>query len=72
MPDTLPTSDDKIWAAAAYLFLPLSPLCIFLMSEKRERPFIRYHSIHALCVAFLLLFLGIPLLLFTLGLGILV
>ncbi|NPV85009.1 MAG: hypothetical protein HPY45_03235 [Anaerolineae bacterium] len=72
MSDTLITSDDKIWAAVAYLFLPLAPLCIFLMPEKRTRPFIRYHSIHALCTAFLLFFLGTPLLFFTFGLGIVV
>jgi uncharacterized membrane protein len=61
------TSDDRIWAAVAYLFSPLSPIFIHLMADKRSRPFIRAHYPQAFLSGLCLLLLGIPLALFTLG-----
>ncbi len=42
------TSDDKLWAALAYIFTPLVPIIILLIEEKKNRPFIRSHNIQAL------------------------
>ncbi len=41
------TSDDRLWAALAYVFSPLSPIIIMLMQDKKERPFIRAHYVQA-------------------------
>lgn len=49
MPSGDVTSDDKLWAFLAYLFTPISPLVImFLMQDKRDRPFIKAHNVQAL------------------------
>jgi uncharacterized membrane protein len=42
------TSDDKLWAALAYVFSPLVPIIILLLEEKKERPFIKAHNMQAL------------------------
>jgi uncharacterized protein len=43
------TSDDKLWALLSYIFSPVIPLVImFLMPDKKDRPFLRYHSVQAL------------------------
>jgi len=42
------TSDDKLWAALAYVFSPLVPIIILLMEEKKKRPFIAAHNMQAL------------------------
>lgn len=41
------TSDDRLWAFLAYL-LPLFPVIILLLEDKRDRPFIKAHNIQAL------------------------
>jgi hypothetical protein len=38
------TSDDKLWAALGYP-IPLVPIIVLLMEEKKERPFIKFHAI---------------------------
>lgn len=43
-----PTSDDKLWAALAYVFTPLIPIVLLLWEEKKERPFIKAHNMQAL------------------------
>lgn len=42
------TSDDKLWAALAYVFTPLVPIILLLMEDKKNRPFIRAHNGQAL------------------------
>jgi uncharacterized membrane protein len=42
------TSDDKLWAALAYVFSPLVPIIIMLMPDKKDRPFIKAHNTQAL------------------------
>lgn len=42
------TSDDKLWAALAYVFTPLVPIIILLIEDKKNRPFIRAHNMQAL------------------------
>jgi uncharacterized membrane protein len=44
------TSDDKLWAALAYVLSPLVPIIILLMQDKKARPFIRAHNVQALVV----------------------
>jgi uncharacterized membrane protein len=41
------TSDDKLWAALSYP-IPLVPLIALFMSDKKARPFIKYHSVQGL------------------------
>lgn len=47
------TSDDKLWALLAYIFAPLVSLIVLLMEDKKERPFIKYHSAQALALGIL-------------------
>jgi len=51
------TSDDRLWAALAYLFTPLIPIVILLLEDKKNRPFIKAHNMQALIwgVAFYLI-----------------
>jgi uncharacterized membrane protein len=42
------TSDDKLWAALAYVFTPLVPIIILLLEDKKNRPFIKAHNWQAL------------------------
>lgn len=43
------TSDDRLWAALAYVF-PVFPILILLMEDKKNRPFIRAHNAQALAL----------------------
>jgi len=45
---TGPSDDDKLWALLAYVFSPLVPIIIFLMEDKKERPFLKAHNAQAL------------------------
>ena len=42
------TSDDKLWAALAYVFTPIVPIIILVMADKKDRPFIKAHNMQAL------------------------
>ncbi|NLG73432.1 MAG: hypothetical protein GX495_15485 [Chloroflexi bacterium] len=42
------TSDDKLWAALAYIFTPLIPIIILLLEDKKNRAYIRAHNAQAL------------------------
>ena len=42
------SSDDKLWAALAYVFSPLVPLILMFMEDKKNRPFLRAHNAQAL------------------------
>ena len=42
------TSDDRLWALLAYVLTPIVPVIILLMEDKKNRPFIRYHAVHAI------------------------
>ena len=44
------TQDDKLWALLSYIF-PLIALIALLLEEKKDRPFVRYHAVHALVLA---------------------
>lgn len=49
------TSDDKLWAALAYVFSPLVPIILMLMEDKKNRPFIRAHNIQALILGIIII-----------------
>ena len=48
------TSDDKLWAALAYL--PITPLwpiiaiLVFFLEGKKDRPYIRFHAIQSIVI----------------------
>jgi uncharacterized protein len=53
------TSDDKLWVLLAYVLTPLVPIIIFLMEDKKTRPFIRAHNAQALVVGVVNLIIGV-------------
>jgi uncharacterized membrane protein len=73
------TSDDKLWGMLAYLLNPLIPIIILLMDDKKNRPFLKYHSVQALAfaaayfvISLVLSILSLGFLGFVVGLGALV
>lgn len=52
------TSDDKLWAALAWVFTPIVPVIVLLLEDKKERAFIRSNSIQALVWVVALFILG--------------
>jgi len=52
------TSDDKLWAALAYVFTPLVPVILMLMEDKKNRPFIKEHNAQALVWGLVAIVLG--------------
>ncbi|MCC7119629.1 MAG: hypothetical protein IT310_13980 [Anaerolineales bacterium] len=42
------TSDDRLWAALAYVFSPLIPIILMLMEDKKNRPYIKANNVQAL------------------------
>ncbi|MBW8011007.1 MAG: DUF4870 domain-containing protein [Chloroflexi bacterium] len=63
------SSDDRLWAALAYVFSPLVPVILLLLEDKKDRPYIRAHNFQALVAGLLISFIIIP---FTLGCGVVV
>ena len=51
------TSDDKLWAALAYVFSPIVPIIIFLMEYKKNRPYLRAHNAQALVMGIVMIVL---------------
>ncbi len=45
-----PTSDDRLWALLAYIFSPLIPIIILLLEDKKNRPYLKQHTMQALAV----------------------
>ena len=52
------TSDDKLWAALAYVFTPVIPIIILLIADKKDRPFIKAHNMQALVWGVVLYIIG--------------
>jgi len=55
------TSDDKLWALLAYIFAPFVSIIIFLMEDKKNRPFLKKHNMQALVLGVINLVLTIVL-----------
>ncbi|MCX6081398.1 MAG: hypothetical protein NTW32_17845 [Chloroflexi bacterium] len=49
------TSDDKLWAALAYVFSPIVPVILMLMEDKKNRPFIKAHNAQALILGIIVI-----------------
>lgn len=43
------TSDDRLWAALGYP-IPIIPIIVLLMEDKKNRPFIRFHAVQSLAL----------------------
>lgn len=41
------TSDDKLWAALGYP-IPILPIIVLFMEEKKDRPFLKFHAVQSL------------------------
>ncbi|HLE28316.1 MAG TPA: hypothetical protein VI793_09375 [Anaerolineales bacterium] len=52
------TSDDKLWALLTYLLSPIAPIVIFLLADKKDRPFIKAHNVQALILGIITVALG--------------
>jgi uncharacterized protein len=61
------TSDDRLWALLAYLFTPIIPIILLFIESKKERPFIKYHIIHALVLGFAALVINMALVAVLIG-----
>ena len=57
--------NDRVWAAVAYAFSPLSPILIMLLDDKADIPFVKEHLMQALTVGVLFMLFT----LITLGFG---
>ncbi len=63
------TSDDKLWAALAYVFSPLVPIILMLMEDKKNRSFIKAHNAQALATGIVLWVVLTIISIVTCGLG---
>ena len=63
------TSDDKLWAALAYVFSPIVPVILMLMEDKKNRPFIKAHNAQALVLGILMVVVVPILATVTCGIG---
>ena len=63
------SSDEKLWAALAYVFSPLVPIIILLMDDKKDLPFIKAHNVQALVTGVILVIFVPIIAVFTLGCG---
>jgi uncharacterized membrane protein len=48
------TSDDKLWAALGYP-IPIIALIMLFIEDKKKRPFIKFHAVHALALIIVLI-----------------
>lgn len=48
VPEPEITSDDRVWVLLCFLFTPLFPLITLFIEDKKNRPFIKYHTIPTL------------------------
>jgi uncharacterized membrane protein len=63
------TSDDKLFAALAYVFSPIVPVILMLMEDKKNRPFIKAHNAQALVLGIIMIVVVPILAAFTCGIG---
>jgi uncharacterized membrane protein len=63
------TSDDKLWAALSYVFAPVLGVIVFLMEDKKARPFIKFHAVQSIVVSIVVWILVAIIATVTLGIG---
>jgi uncharacterized membrane protein len=49
-PVTDVTSEDRVWVLLCFLLTPLFPIITLFIEEKKNRPFIKYHTIPTLAL----------------------
>lgn len=42
------SSDDRLWVVLCFLLTPLLPVVTLLLENKKDRPFIKYHTVPTL------------------------
>lgn len=42
------TGDDRLWVVLCFLLTPIFPLITLFMDSRKERPFIKYHTVPTL------------------------
>jgi uncharacterized membrane protein len=42
------SGDDRLWVLLEFLLAPILPLITLFMADKKDRPFIKYHTIPTL------------------------
>jgi uncharacterized membrane protein len=62
------TSEDKLFAALGYP-IPIIPIAMLLMEDKKNRPFLRYHSFQSLVLNVAIWIVIVVVSIVTLGLG---
>ena len=62
------TSDDKLWAAIGYP-IPLLPILVLLMEDKKDRPFLKFHAIQSLIFNLVLYVVITVIAIVTFGIG---
>ncbi|MEJ5223206.1 MAG: DUF4870 domain-containing protein [Anaerolineales bacterium] len=63
------TSDDKLWAALAYVFAPIVSIIILFMEDKKTRPFLKFHAVQSIAAIVVFYIVATVLSVVTLGFG---
>lgn len=42
------SSDDRLWVLLCFLLAPLLPLITLFLTDRKDRPFIKYHTVPTL------------------------
>ena len=63
------TSDDKLWAALSYVFAPIVGIIVFLMEDKKARPFVKFHAVQSIVASVAVWILVAIIATVTLGIG---
>ncbi len=63
------TSDDKLWSALSYVFVPIVGILALLIEEKKARPFIKYHAVQSIVASIAFFILSVVITTVTLGFG---
>ncbi len=63
------TSDDKLWAALAYVFAPIVGIIILFMEDKKARPFLKFHGVQSIAAVVVFYIVATVLSVVTLGFG---
>lgn len=48
------SNDDRLWVLLCFLLAPLLPLITLFLADKKDRPFIKYHTVPTLILGVVL------------------
>lgn len=63
------TSDDKLWAALSYVFAPIVGIIVFLMEDKKARPYIKFNAVQSIVASVAFWIVSTVLITVTIGIG---